>query len=189
MSNFKILVFAASNSTQSINKRFAMHAASVLKQELKTPVEIESLDLNDYDMPIYSPEREAADGVPQQAQQFFDKIGAADGLIIAFAEYNGSYSAAFKNIFDWTSRIEKKIYQGKPMVVLATSPGPRGGQNVLKIAVEAAPFFGGSVSGSLSVGPFMEKFDQDTDRLVSKEDAVALREALVTFRTSLGRKT
>lgn len=186
MSTFNLLVFAASNSTQSINRRFAMHAASVLQEDLKAPVEIETLDLNHYEMPIYSPEREAA-GIPKEAHQFFNKISGADGLIVGFAEYNGSYTAAFKNLFDWASRIEMKIYQDKPMVVLATSPGPRGGQNVLKTAVEAAPFFGGSVSGSLSVGPFKEKFDQDTDRLVSEEDALALREALIAFQSDLKR--
>lgn len=184
MSNANILVFAASNSTQSINKRFALHAANVLKEELKAPVHIETLDLNDYEMPIYSPEREAT-GIPQLAHQFFNKISEADGLIVSFAEYNGSYTAAFKNVFDWASRIEMKIYQGKPMLVLATSRGARGGQNVLKTAVEAAPFFGGKVTNSLSVGPFAERFDQDTDRLVSTEDTLALREALEAFQAEV----
>ncbi len=187
MSQFTILVFAASNSTQSINKRFAMHAASVLQDELKAPVEIEAIDLNDYEMPIYSPQREGSDGVPQQAHTFFEKIGNADGLIIAFAEHNGSYTAAFKNLFDWASRIEMKVYQGKPMVLLATSPGPGGGQNVLKTAVEAVPHFGGHVSGSLSVGPFEKKFDQSTDRLVTADDASALRDALQAFHDALDR--
>lgn len=86
----KIIVFAGSNSTQSINQQLAIHASSVLQATMETPVEIDVLDLNDYEMPIYSPERQAAD-IPQQAQDFFAKIGAADGLIISLAEYNGSY--------------------------------------------------------------------------------------------------
>lgn len=186
MTNSKatVLVFAASNSTQSINKRLALHAASVLKDELAAPVRIEPLDLNDYEMPIYSPEREA-EGIPQNAKDFFAKIGAADGLIISFAEYNGSYTAAFKNIFDWCSRIEMKIYQDKPIVALATSPGKRGGQNVLKTVVEAAPFFGADLKGSLSVGPFAEKFDQEAGRLTSPQDALVLREALLALQAAL----
>jgi len=135
-------------------------------------------------MPIYSPEREAV-GIPRQAHKFFNKIGGADGLIVSFAEYNGSYSAAFKNVFDWASRIDMKVYQDKPMVMLSTSPGKGGGQNVLKTAVTAAPFFGGIVAGNMSVGPFGEKFDQETDRLVSNEDAMALREALTAFQAAV----
>lgn len=180
----KILVFAASNSRKSINRRFALHAAQVLQDELAAPVEIGCLDLIEYEMPTYSPEREAT-GVPQQAHDFYRKVGEADGMIISFAEHNGSYTAAFKNLFDWTSRIDRKVYQDKPIVMLATSPGKGGGQNVLKTAVEAAGFFGGDVTGSLSVGPFNQAFDQSTDRLTSPHDARALREALVLLHAAI----
>lgn len=105
-----IVVFAASNSTDSINKRLALHAAKILQDEFKADVELEVLDLNDYEMPIYSPEREAL-GIPQRAQDFYDTLGASDGVIISLAEYNGSYTAAFKNIFDWSSRVKMKIFQ------------------------------------------------------------------------------
>lgn len=180
-----VLAFAASNSSHSINKRFAEHAATVLQEELAPEVEIETLDLKDYEMPIYSPDREKAIGIPPQAWAFFEKIGVADGLIISFAEYNGYYTAAFKNIFDWTSRIEMKVYQNKPMIVLATSPGGRGGQNVLKTVLDAAPHFGGDVKGSLSVGPHGEHFDAKTGRLSQPEQALALRETLASFHRAL----
>jgi len=124
-----ILVFAASNSTKSINKRLAVYSAKILQNELNAPVKIEVLDINDYEMPIYSPEREAA-GIPQLAQDFYDKLGAADGIIVSFAEYNGTYTAAFKNIFDWVSRVNMKMFQERPVLVMATSGGGRGGQNV-----------------------------------------------------------
>ena len=69
--------------------RFALHAGNILRDELRAPVEIEVLDLNDYEMPIFRPEREAQ-GMPQLAQDFNDKLGAADGVIISFAESNGT---------------------------------------------------------------------------------------------------
>lgn len=180
-----VLAFAASNNTQSINRHFAEHAAKILQEELAPEVEIETLDLNDYEMPIYSPDRQKADGIPKKAHKFFNKLGAADGLIIFFAKYNGSYTAAFKNIFDWASRIEMKIFQGKPMIMLATPPGKRGGQGVLATAISAAPFFGGDVKGSLFVGPFKEHFDTTTGRMSQPDTAPALREALIELRNSL----
>ena len=69
------------------------------------------MDLNDYEMPIYSPDRQNEEGVHPLAQKFFDKITEADALIISFAEYNGNYTSAYKNVFDWASRI--KIYDRK----------------------------------------------------------------------------
>lgn len=183
-SRSNILVFAATNSTRSINKRLARHAAKALQDELAKPVEIEIIDLNDYEMPIYSPEREAQ-GIPQLAQDFYDKIGASDGLIMSFAEYNGSYTAAFKNIFDWTSRISMKVFQDKPALVMATSMGGRGGQNVLEAVINGFPHFGANVTSSFNFGPFAEHFDIDTDRLKTPELARDLREALLTFSAAL----
>ena len=183
-SRFSILCFAATNSTQSINERLVGHAAKVLQDELGTPVEIEIIDLNDYEMPIYSPEREA-EGIPQLAQDFYDKIGACDGLIMSFAEYNGTYTAAFKNIFDWSSRIRMQIFQHKPALVMATSKGGRGGQNVLEAVTNGFPHFGANITSSFNFGPFAEHFDGQTDRLKTPELARDLREALLAFAAAL----
>lgn len=180
----KILVFAATNSAQSINKRLASHAAKVLQDELAALVEIEIIDLNDYEMPIYSPEREQA-GMPQLAQDFYEKIGASDGLIISFAEYNGTYTAAFKNIFDWTSRISMKVFQDRPTLLMATSMGGRGGQGVMAAAQGGLPHFGADITSTFNFGPFSEHFDAQTNRLTTPELALELREALVTFEAAL----
>lgn len=179
-----IVVFAASNSLQSINQRLALHAARILQDEFKATVEIEVLDLNDYEMPIYSPEREAQ-GIPQSAQDFYDKLGAADGVIIALAEYNGTYTAAFKNIFDWSSRIKMKIFQDRPVMLMATSMGGRGGAGVLAAAMGGFPHFGANITSNFKFGPFGEHFDTQTDRLKTPELALELREAIVAFRDAL----
>jgi len=77
-------------------------------------------------MPLYSEDREKKLGQPDAAKRFFNKIGTADALLISYTEHNGSFTAAYKNLFDWTSRIDPKVYQGKSMVLLSTSPGPGG---------------------------------------------------------------
>jgi NAD(P)H-dependent FMN reductase len=61
-------------------------------------------------MPIFSIDVEAATG-PTLATDFFNKLGTADLLVISFAEHNGAYSAAFKNIFDWISRIHATTFK------------------------------------------------------------------------------
>lgn len=174
----KILAFAASNSAQSINKQLVTHASEIFKSEVHTGAEVEILDLNDFEMPIYSIDREKSDGIPEAAQTFFAKIGAADALLISYAEHNGFYTSAYKNIFDWTSRIEMKVFQDKPMVIMAASIGPNGGANVLKTANESASFFGANILGSLSVGPFSERFDIEKGSLIDPDLVATLRQSL-----------
>ena len=150
----KIIAFGASNSATSINKQLATFAANQFQN-----ASVEILDLNDYEMPIFSVDKEKENGIHPLAQEFYDKLGSADLIIISFAEHNGNYSTAFKNILDWTSRINAKTFQEKPMLLLATSPGARGGSSVLEIANKRFPFQGGIVKGRFSLPSFFENFD------------------------------
>ncbi|MES2747604.1 MAG: NAD(P)H-dependent oxidoreductase [Bacteroidota bacterium] len=152
----KILAFGASSSKKSINKQLATYAVNLFENSTH-----EILDLNDYEMPIYSMDKEKENGIPQLAHDFYDKIGNADFILISFAEHNGAYSTAFKNIFDWMSRINGKTFQEKPMLLLATSPGARGGSSVLEIANKRFPFQGGIVKGSFSLPSFNDNFNPE----------------------------
>jgi len=174
----KILAFAASISSTSINKMLVTHAADVLKAEHIPGASVTILDLNDFEMPIYSSDRENADGVPALAKSFFEAISDADALLISYAEHNGTYSAAFKNVFDWSSRINAQVYQNKPMVVMSASPGPGGAANVLKSAIDSASVFAADIRGSLSVANFYDTFDAEKAQLVDAELAAELKKQL-----------
>lgn len=151
-----IIAFGASSSKTSINKQLAVYTANQFENAT-----VDVLDLNDYEMPIYSVDKESDNGIPQLAHDFYEKLGAADLIIISFAEHNGVYSTAFKNIFDWISRINSKTFQEKSMLLLSTSPGPRGGATVLEIAKNRFPFQGGVVKGSFSLPSFGANFDSE----------------------------
>ena len=150
----KILAFAGSTSSTSRNRELVKYVLKSFKDD-----EINLIDLNDYEMPIFSVDKEKENGIHPLAQEFYSKLGSADLIIISFAEHNGNYSTAFKNILDWTSRINAKTFQEKPMLLLATSPGARGGSSVLEIANKRFPFQGGIVKGSFSLPSFGENFD------------------------------
>jgi NAD(P)H-dependent FMN reductase len=163
----KIIAFGASSSKTSINKQLATYAAGQFEN-----AEVEVLDLNDYEMPIFSTDKETESGIPELAKDFFNKLGTADLLVISFAEHNGAYSTAFKNIFDWTSRIHSKTFQEKQTLILSTSPGPRGGSSVLEIAKNRFPFQGAEVKGSFSLPSFNDNFnakDGITDTALNNE--------------------
>jgi chromate reductase, NAD(P)H dehydrogenase (quinone) len=168
----KILAFAASNSRKSINKQLVTYAASLVDG-----AEVEVLDLNDYELPLFSEDREKELGHPELAKAFLTKIATSDALMISFAEHNGSYSVAYKNLFDWSSRVGKKVFQDKPMVLLSTSPGPRGGASVLAAATGSMPFFGGEVKASLAIPSFHENFDVERGALRNEELNARLVEA------------
>lgn len=150
----RILAFAASNNPQSINQQLALSVAQLLPQ-----AQVTTLNIDDYELPLYSERREAELGSPPQVQAFLQQIAAADGLIVSFAEHNGTFTAAFKNLYDWASRSQKRIFQHKPALFLAAAPGPGGAQSVLQAAVKAAPYMGAELSGSISVANFYQVFD------------------------------
>lgn len=149
----KIIAFAGSSSQNSINKKLANYAAHLFQN-----ASVEMLDLNDYEMPIYSTDREKENGVPQLAIDFFSKITQADIVVVSLAEHNGAYSTAFKNVFDWVSRHNNKLFQQKPVLLLATSPGPRGGMGVLEIAKDRFPRHDAQLIGTFSLPSFNDNF-------------------------------
>ncbi|WP_153912989.1 NADPH-dependent FMN reductase [Shewanella sp. TC10] len=173
----KILAFAASSSRQSINKKLANYAAHQAAKLVEN-ADVELLDINDYEIPLFSEDREKELGQPELAKAFFEKIGSADAIVISFAEHNGSYTAAYKNLFDWTSRIDQKVFQGKPTLLLATSPGPGGAGSVLAAATGSAPYFAADVKGSMSVPSFYQNFDAETGELTNTELAAQLSEVV-----------
>lgn len=169
----KLLAFAASSSSNSINKQLATYAASLVEDAT-----VEIIDINDYEIPLFSQDKEEILGQPQQAKDFYAKLGQADAIIISFAEHNGSYTAAYKNLFDWTSRIDMELFQNKPMVFLATSPGPGGAKTVLNAATSSAPYFAADVKASLSIPSFFDNFDGENQVISNPALLVELKSAL-----------
>ncbi len=167
-----ILTLGASSSQSSINKKFANYAANKVDG-----ANVNLIDLNDFEMPIYSSDREAADGIPEAAKKFKQLIKDADGIVISFAEHNGAYSAAFKNVMDWTSRVEQKLWEDKPMLLLATSPGGRGAQTVLGSAAGYFPHMGAQVIATFSLPGFFTNFEGDEIHESYKNDFQAAVDA------------
>ncbi len=151
----KITAFGASNSQNSINKQLANYALNQLNATSK-----ELLDLNDFDMPLFSVDREEK-GYPAEAENFVKKVAESDLIVISFAEHNRNFSATFKNLFDWSTRINSKMFGGKKMILLSTSPGGYGGKNALGLAENLFGMFKAEVLGSFSLPKFHENFEAD----------------------------
>lgn len=169
----KILAFGASNHSNSINQKLAVYIAQQFGNQ-----DIDVLDLNDYEMSIYSIDREVNSGVPRLALDFAEKIDGADLIVISLAEYNGSYSVAFKNIFDWISRIpSRKAFNDKKIFLAATSPGERGGMTILETAKARFPYDGGNIVAEFSLPSFGANFDTEKG-IINEEKQRELEEKI-----------
>ncbi|MEG3619252.1 NADPH-dependent FMN reductase [Magnetovibrio sp. PR-2] len=180
--SLNIVAFAATTSSKSVNKQLATYAAGLVEG-----ASVEVLDLNDFELPLFSEDREAELGQPQLAHDFLAKLSGADAVVISFAEHNGSYAAAFKSLFDWASRITRDVYANKPMVLLATSPGPGGAKTVLAQAEGSMGFFAGDVKATLSVPSFYDNFDVEAQEMTNAELKAQLVDAMSTLKTAVAQ--
>ncbi|MBT8297735.1 MAG: NAD(P)H-dependent oxidoreductase [Maribacter sp.] len=152
----KIIAIGGSNSKDSINKRLAVYTASRIKDS-----ETIVVDLNEFELPLYGVDLEKEKGIPENAIRLNGFLEEVDGIVISMAEHNGSFTAAFKNAIDWLSRINQKVWKDKPMLLMATSPGGRGGATVLGTAKTSFPFLGGKVIADFSLPSFHENFTEE----------------------------
>ena len=174
----KILTLGGSSSKKSINKKLAEYAGGLLKN-----IELITVDLNNYEMPLFSVDNETENGFSNNAVKLNALLDEVDGFIISLAEHNGAYSAAFKNTFDWLSRIEGNVWRNKPMLLLATSPGARGGHSVLEIALGRFPYQGAKIIASMSFPSFYDNFIEN--EIVNSELKLSLLTKVQEFEKAL----
>lgn len=173
----KIIAFAGSNSSQSINRKLVKATLEAL-----AGYETHLLDLNDFEMPLFSVDREKA-GIPALAHSFRQHMQEADAIVCSLAEHNRSYTVAFKNILDWCSRVDMNIFGGRPMFLMSTSPGGFGGGNVMAAAKSYFPNCGANLVETFSLPSFHKNFadGQITDPALQAEWHAKIQ----LFRTTL----
>lgn len=169
----KVIGFAGSSSQQSINKALVAFTLDKVKKT-DTSMTTELLDLNDYELPLFSVDRED-EGFPENVQRFLNKIQSADALIVSMAEHNGAYSAAAKNLIDWCSRKELGFFKEIPLLLMATSPGGYGGGNVLELAKKRFPKFKAAIVATYKLPSFDDNFDREKGIIQSEEETVHQR--------------
>lgn len=175
----KVLAIAGSNSDASMNRQLVAYASSLFEN-----AEVEVIDLNPFEMPIYKHERELTGGVPQEAKDFAAKIDGADLLLVSLPEHNGTYSTAFKNVFDWVSRIkDRTVFNQVPMLLMSTSPGGRGGAGVLEAASKRFPSHGGNIVETFSLPFFNDNFDKAAQKISNEEKDSELKEKIKKIAT------
>ncbi len=181
----KVIGFAGSSSKNSINKKLVAYTLSLFRQ-----VQTELLDLNDYEVAIYSEDKEKATGIPLKINTLAQKLDTADLLVISLAEHNGAYTSAYKNIYDWLSRVpNRKVFSEIPVVLMATSPGKRGGKSVLEMAKERLPRDGSEILMSYSLPHFHDNFNEKEGVTATKLRLELIRKINALMASHLGVQT
>jgi NAD(P)H-dependent FMN reductase len=159
----KILAFSGSGRKDSVNKKVLAVAAQGAKE---AGAEVTIVDLEDFDMPIFTEDLESEKGMHSGGQRFKELLIEHDGFLISCPEYNSSYSALFKNSIDWASRkidgeSPMQAYKGKVAGIMAASPGALGGMRVLVTLRMLMENLGTMVlPGQKAVGGAFKIFDQ-----------------------------
>jgi chromate reductase len=177
----KVLAFTGSNSSKSVNRKLLEYAVKKVQG-----LDVTVIDLRDFPAPIYSMDIEEGDGIPAEILQLRELFDRADGYMLSSPEHNGMMPAFLKNTMDWLSRTEGKIFQDKPVFVMSTSPGPRGGVTNLGNMETLFPHWGASsVTADFHLGSFYQNFDETNGGLVNSEHDDQLSESLRAFEALL----
>ncbi|MEM1124495.1 MAG: NAD(P)H-dependent oxidoreductase, partial [Bacteroidota bacterium] len=120
--------------------------------------------------------------------RFYRLIQENDAFIISLAEYNGLHTSAFKNLWDWLSRIPMdkpfNIWGGKPMFLLSASPSRRPMNNVMKVSKEIFPRFGANIIADYYLPSFNHFFKDG--RIIETEYQVKFEVQKNRFQQYLG---
>jgi len=73
------------------------------------------------------------------------------------------------------------VFQDKPMLLMATSPGARGGASVLEIAKNAFPRYGAIVKATFSLPSFNDNFDVEKGRISNPDLDKQLKDSIQNF--------
>lgn len=180
----KVLCFAGSLRSDSLNKKLAKLAAKLAEQ---AGAEATFIDLKDFDLPIYDGDYEAEKGLPEDAKKLKKIMKEHQAFIIASPEYNSSISAALKNAIDWASRPEAgekslECFTGKVAGLLSASPGALGGIRGLVTVRSILGNIGVIViPDQIAIGQASDAFNDDgTLKDAKKQETVSKIAARVT---------
>ncbi|WGF90566.1 NADPH-dependent FMN reductase [Marinivivus vitaminiproducens] len=143
--------------------RRGSYSTKLLKAARRLAPEGVQVDLFDLaPIPLYNDDVRA-EGLPEPVQALREAIRAADGLILATPEYNHSFSGVLKNAIDWASRPPEQPFDGKPIGLISSSPGPLGGVRAFQALRLVFPFLNGRVLNrpAVSVGQVNTRFAED----------------------------
>jgi NAD(P)H-dependent FMN reductase len=187
----RILVFAGSIRTGSLNARLAALAA---KEIARAEAEVTRISLLDHPLPLYDGDIEARSGPPENAVRLKRMFGAHHGVFIASPEYNASVTPLLKNTIDWISRVRENkepplaAYRNRVFALGAASNGAYGGMRSLMALRQVLELGCGAwvIPEQIAVREAGQAFDENDD--LKDERSAGLLRAVARRLVELARQ-
>ncbi|NOK04934.1 MULTISPECIES: NADPH-dependent FMN reductase [Myxococcus] len=119
MTTPRILAISGSLRTGSFNRQLLAIAVAHARS---LGAEVDVVDLKTLELPVYDGDVEAK-VLPAPVEELRERLGKAQGLLIASPEYNSSIPGGLKNAIDWVSRPPGRLFQEKWVAMMGATPG------------------------------------------------------------------
>ena len=151
----KILIISGSPRGNSLTHRVALYLKEVFRRHGEHEVDI--LDCREVEFPLLQGVFTSVETTPDAFKSASEKMFGADAFVLLTPEYNGSYSAALKNLLDHYPKQHRKVFG-----IATASPGGLGGVRAALQLQELVYALFGIGSPYMLVIPFVDKkFDME----------------------------
>src|SRR5881275_2417179 len=116
----KIEIISGSPRENSVTNRIALHLKRQIEE--KTDHEVNIVDVRENELPLLQSIFASVESAPGPYKDITERMLHANAFVLLTPEYNGSYSAALKNLLDHFPKQHHKVF-----AIATASPGGLGG--------------------------------------------------------------
>ncbi len=150
----KITIVSGSPRKESVTVRIAKYLLKYFSDKYPAH-QFQFVNLQDHQIPFVEKVWSTINDVPEEFKTMAEKIYSADAFVIVTPEYNGSMSAAARNLFDHFPKQNKKVFG-----IVTASDGVMGGiRAAVSMQNQICAWFGIPCPQMLVVGNMSQRFD------------------------------
>ena len=155
----KIEIISGSPRGNSITNRVALHLKNAIQE--RTDHEVDIIDVRDAELPLLQSIFTTVESTPDPFKEVASRMLTADAFILLTPEYNGSYSAALKNLLDHFPKQHHKVF-----AIATASTGMLGGiRSAMQLQELIYALFGIGSPYMLVTPQVDKKFDEEGNLL------------------------
>lgn len=155
----RIEIISGSPRGNSITNRVALHLKKTIQE--RTDHEIDIIDVRENELPLLQSIFTSVEATPEPYKEVTERMLNANAFILLTPEYNGSYSAALKNLLDHFPKQHHKVF-----AIATASTGMLGGiRSALQLQELIYALFGIGSPYMLVTPQVDKKFDEDGNLL------------------------
>lgn len=151
----QIEIISGSPRKESVSYRVALHLQQQISKETSHSVNI--IDVRDWHFPLLQEVITHEESAPEHLKPLVRRMFAAQAFLLVTPEYNGTYTAALKNLLDHFPKQSHKAFG-----VVTASPGAMGGMRASQqMLLLISALFGVACPNMLIVPAVEKKFAPD----------------------------